>query len=174
MGGFVISTPFGRTGYNCIKPDGIKYLLRDQGSENKVIQTQEQITDKSKANNMAKIIVCLQVVWFCSQCIVRLALCLPICLLELNTFAHALCALFIYGLWWNKPFDVEQPTYIAARGDMVPVQAYMYMTSLKGHSRRIGKHLPNAGFTGRANRSLRVDFRIDQSEPRYMQNRQEQ
>ena len=26
-----------------------------------------------------------------------------ISLLELNTLAHAVCALFIYGIWWQKP-----------------------------------------------------------------------
>jgi hypothetical protein len=30
-------------------------------------------------------------------------------LLELNTFAHAVCALAIYIAWWNKPLDVEEP-----------------------------------------------------------------
>ncbi|KAK0753677.1 hypothetical protein B0T18DRAFT_484350 [Schizothecium vesticola] len=31
-------------------------------------------------------------------------------LLELNTLAHALCALALYSLWWNKPLDIEEPT----------------------------------------------------------------
>ena len=46
------------------------------------------------------------------QCISRLAQGLSISLLELNTFAHALCALLIYGLWWEKPLDVEEPTFV--------------------------------------------------------------
>ena len=35
-----------------------------------------------------------------------------ISLLELNTFAHAFCALLIYALWWHKPQDVEEPTLL--------------------------------------------------------------
>jgi hypothetical protein len=37
---------------------------------------------------------------------------LPISLLELNTFAHALCALLIFCLWLDKPLDIEQPFVI--------------------------------------------------------------
>ena len=35
---------------------------------------------------------------------------IPISLLELNTFGHAICALLIYILWWEKPFEVDYPT----------------------------------------------------------------
>ena len=37
---------------------------------------------------------------------------IPISLLELNTFGHAVCALLIYLLWWEKPFEVDFPTII--------------------------------------------------------------
>lgn len=37
---------------------------------------------------------------------------IPISLLELNTFGHAICALFIYLLWWEKPFEVDIPTIV--------------------------------------------------------------
>ncbi|KAI4190178.1 MAG: hypothetical protein LQ346_004963, partial [Caloplaca aetnensis] len=40
---------------------------------------------------------------------------LPISLLELNTFGHAVCALFIYLLWWEKPFEVDMPTTIKSQ-----------------------------------------------------------
>ena len=32
--------------------------------------------------------------------------------MELNTFGHAICALLIYVLWWEKPFEVDYPTEI--------------------------------------------------------------
>lgn len=35
---------------------------------------------------------------------------IPISILELNTFGHAICALLIYVLWWEKPFEVDYPT----------------------------------------------------------------
>ena len=37
---------------------------------------------------------------------------IPISLLELNTLGHAVCALFIYLLWWEKPFEVDVPTTV--------------------------------------------------------------
>lgn len=70
------------------------------------------IKDKSKASPLAKTIVCLQAIWFVIQCLFRLGQGLAISLLELNTFAHALCALLIYLLWWDKPSDVEEPAII--------------------------------------------------------------
>ena len=74
--------------------------------------SEEQIHDKSKASGLAKSLVCMQASWFCIQCIYRLAHNLSISLLELNTFAHAICTLLIYLLWWNKPLDIEEPTII--------------------------------------------------------------
>lgn len=40
---------------------------------------------------------------------------IPISLLELNTFGHAVCALFIYLLWWEKPFEVDIPTIVHSK-----------------------------------------------------------
>lgn len=75
--------------------------------------SEEDIKDKSKADGLTKTIVCIQATWFIVQCIVRLTTTgSSISLLELNTFAHAICALLIYGLWWDKPFDVEEPIRI--------------------------------------------------------------
>ncbi|KAL8841074.1 MAG: hypothetical protein Q9176_003415 [Flavoplaca citrina] len=74
--------------------------------------TEEEIKSKSKANGLAKALVCAQAVWFLTACITRLAQRIPISLLELNTFGHAICALFIYLLWWEKPFEVDIPTIV--------------------------------------------------------------
>ncbi|KAK3348963.1 hypothetical protein B0T25DRAFT_481303 [Lasiosphaeria hispida] len=74
-----------------------------------------EIRDKSKASSLAKTIVTLQASWFVVQCISRMAFGMTVSLLELNTFAHAVCALIAYLLWWRKPLDVEEPTLI--RGD---------------------------------------------------------
>ena len=40
---------------------------------------------------------------------------MPISLLELNTFGHAVLAVLIYILWWEKPFDVETPSIVGSR-----------------------------------------------------------
>ena len=74
--------------------------------------SEAEIWDKSKANGLAKAIVCIQAAWFCTQCVARLGQGMPISLLELNTFAHAICALLVYVLWWSKPLDVQVPSVI--------------------------------------------------------------
>jgi hypothetical protein len=72
----------------------------------------EQIKDKAKANGLAKTIVCAQAIWFCLQCVTRIIQGLSISILELNVFCHALCAFFVYILWWHKPLDIGEPTLI--------------------------------------------------------------
>lgn len=74
--------------------------------------SEEEIWDKSKADGLAKSFVYIQDAWFCTQCIARLGQGVPISLLELNTFRHAICALLVYILWWNKPLDIHEPTLI--------------------------------------------------------------
>ena len=91
----------------------------------------DQISDKSKSDTLAKILVCLQAIWFCAQCISRVAAGLSISLLELNTFAHALFALCAFILWWEKPHDVIEPILIQDPA-MYKVCAAMCMRSNKG------------------------------------------
>ncbi|KAK3984083.1 hypothetical protein QBC44DRAFT_337640 [Cladorrhinum sp. PSN332] len=74
------------------------------------------INDKSKANGLAKTIIILQASWFSAQCLSRMALGMTVSLLELNTFAHAVCAITAYAMWWNKPFDVGEPTLVDGSG----------------------------------------------------------
>ncbi|KAK3317250.1 hypothetical protein B0T19DRAFT_434545 [Cercophora scortea] len=78
--------------------------------------SQADLADKSKANGMAKALVCIQALWFVIQCIARVAQNLPLSLLELNTVAHALCALTVYILWWHKPLDIGRPTALPVDG----------------------------------------------------------
>ena len=50
--------------------------------------TEAEITDKSKANNVAKALVIIQALWMLLQVIGRLFAALPVTLLEVNTIAH--------------------------------------------------------------------------------------
>ncbi|KAL6354465.1 hypothetical protein LRP88_11802 [Fusarium phalaenopsidis] len=68
----------------------------------------ETISSREKTDHLAKALIIIQALWFCVQFIGRLAQALPVSLLELNTFAHALCALFVYVLWWHKPGVMEE------------------------------------------------------------------
>lgn len=90
--------------------------------------SEEYIRDKSKANGFAKVIVCLQAIWFCVQCIVRVAQSQDISFIEINTSAHAVCALLTYALWWHKPLDIESPNVLT--GELAwEMCALMYVTT---------------------------------------------
>lgn len=89
-----------------------------------------QIKEKSKANDLAKAIVMLQASWFVAQCVSRTALGFTISILELNTFAHAICALIAYILWWQKPLDIEEPTLINGRDADIVCAGMLMRTDL--------------------------------------------
>ncbi len=136
MGGFALDTT--ESGEAFLSEDlqrialTVKGLLRIIAIDPTLIPniSKEELKDKSKASGLGKTFACIQAAWFCLQCIARTSQGLPISLLELNTIGHALCALLIYALWWDKPFDVEQPTVIKVRGEeMRTIVAHMYMSS---------------------------------------------
>ena len=60
--------------------------------------SKEDILDKSKSDNVSKIVSILQAVWMLAQIVGRLTASLPVTLLEVNTLAHIICALVIYVL----------------------------------------------------------------------------
>ena len=95
-----------------LKPSGLCFLGEHEPSLVPDVSI-EEINDKSKANSLTKGIACVQATWFIAQCMFRLAQGLSISLLELNTFVHSLCALLIYGLWWDKPLDILVPTVLS-------------------------------------------------------------
>ena len=118
MGGFAFDTSDAEPNFLpnhrsrlCISVYGLSYIAM-KAPELIPDIAEKQIKDKSKANSLAKFIVCLQALWFCVQCITRVSQRKAISLLELNNFAHAFCALLIYALWWYKPQDIEEPTLL--------------------------------------------------------------
>jgi hypothetical protein len=99
-----------------ITPAGIGFLARFPDAHKDIPDlSEEEIDALSRASSFAKFIVCCQALWFCCQCILRLADELPISLLELNTLAHAVCVLLTFIFWWDKPFDVERPYFFETR-----------------------------------------------------------
>lgn len=88
------------------------FFLKARGEEIPNL-TEEEINAKSKANGLAKALVCIQALWFIATCVSRLAQRIPISLLELNTFGHCICAVLIYLLWSEKPFlkSIVQRSY---------------------------------------------------------------
>ncbi|KAK4225950.1 hypothetical protein QBC38DRAFT_481698 [Podospora fimiseda] len=108
-------------------PSGVSMLLRHEPELIPDISEQE-INDKSKGGSWAKFIACVQASWFCISCFARIAQRLPLSQLELNTFAHALCTVVVYMLWWKKPLDVEIPVLITDER-IRPLLAYCWMSS---------------------------------------------
>ena len=110
-----------------LTPKGLKYLLEHEPHLVPNI-SKEDLRDKSNASSLAKTLICLQALWFIVQCIIRIAQDLAISLLELNVFAHTVCALLMYYWWWDKPLDIEEPTIL--RGErMAEMCALMCMRS---------------------------------------------
>ncbi|KAK2053713.1 hypothetical protein LY76DRAFT_638874 [Colletotrichum caudatum] len=129
MGGFVADLPsvdnendaFRRV---TVTPEGIR-LLSFAGKLPDIHES--QIQDKSKADWMAKSLVCIQAGWMVAQVIGRLIKKLPVSLLEINTCGHVACAVLLYMLWWSKPFDVMDPTVL--EGDMQCLLSLMTVCS---------------------------------------------
>jgi hypothetical protein len=71
--------------------------------------TTSAVADKSKADAIAKALVCIQAGWFLLQCIARVAQKLPLTLLEIHVLTHVCCAFAMYVLWGEKPYDVGAP-----------------------------------------------------------------
>ena len=87
MGGFVIDVgnrvsflPGQRRGMT-LTVNGIEFIARRYPQLLPDVQ-EEDIKDRSKADALAKLVVCVQAVWFMTQCIRRIASGLPITLLE--------------------------------------------------------------------------------------------
>jgi hypothetical protein len=112
-----------------LTPEGLRFL-RKYAPEAIPYVSEEEITDKSKADGLAKLLVSLQAAWFCMQCITRAVQHLPISLLEITTAGHALYTLLTYILWAQKPMNISRPTLIAARDEKLRrILAYMFMCS---------------------------------------------
>ncbi|KAF8249157.1 hypothetical protein K440DRAFT_223437 [Wilcoxina mikolae CBS 423.85] len=119
MGGFVVHPGLG-------KFDGLPVTLTPKGFL--ALYTQghikeedldpKLITDKAKADGLAKMVVCAQAFWFVIQGIGRVASRLPIPLLELHTIMHVLCAVLMYWFWWYKPLDVRYPIVLSLQQDI--------------------------------------------------------
>ncbi|PNP50196.1 hypothetical protein THARTR1_09185 [Trichoderma harzianum] len=80
------------------------YLLRKRGYITRLPNmTEAEIKDKSKGDMLAKLVALGQIVWSTVQIIARAVRRLPVSPLEVAVVAFAVSAVFIYGLYWNKP-----------------------------------------------------------------------
>ncbi|KIM21298.1 hypothetical protein M408DRAFT_109226 [Serendipita vermifera MAFF 305830] len=77
-----------------------------------IAPTETELKDRGKSDDLTKIIVLVQTLWFVIQCIARGTQSLPLTELEVVTLAYATLNLFIYVFWWDKPRNVECPIRI--------------------------------------------------------------
>lgn len=54
-----------------------------------------------------------QTTWFILHFIERLAIHLPRAQLEVMTVAYAVLNALVYTLWWNKPYNVDEPINVS-------------------------------------------------------------
>ena len=130
MGGFSIDTsklhnslPVATLGL-----DGILFLAR-RGHFFRLPDA--QISDKSKADYLAKGIVVVQVLWFVCAGLTRKFAGLPIRLLEYHAFVNIGCAIATYILWFKKPLAIKTPTIESPANKEQLIAAMLFMAELE-------------------------------------------
>ncbi|EKM56212.1 uncharacterized protein PHACADRAFT_209689 [Phanerochaete carnosa HHB-10118-sp] len=125
MGGFVLDvdpslvssvtpTPHSQSGRIrfVITAQGVCYLMEHAPGLIPDL-SKASILNRCRSNAFAKALLVLKLFHFCVSCALRLLRSLPLSLFEVSTLAHAICAVTTYAIWWNKPFDIAEPTVIA-------------------------------------------------------------
>lgn len=87
----------------------------DEHPLTRLVLSEKDIQDKSKADWPAKGLALLQVTWFVLNVIVRHATGLLITQIEIATVAFAIMAVFIYLANWWKPKDISESTMLIFR-----------------------------------------------------------
>ncbi|KAA8895953.1 hypothetical protein FN846DRAFT_967233 [Sphaerosporella brunnea] len=95
--------------FHTLSPEDVKDMARE--GHFLWVET-STLQDKSKANILAKGLVCFQVFWMLVDGVARKVSGYPLAILEVHVFVHVLCALTMYGLWFKKPMDIQDPTVL--------------------------------------------------------------
>ncbi|KAL7952271.1 hypothetical protein V8C34DRAFT_299683 [Trichoderma compactum] len=123
-----------------LKPQGVLDLCR-YGCWVYVSKT--KIDARSKADQIQKALVLLQVSWMVLQCIARRAYGPPLALLDVHIIVHVVCAVILYLFWFGKPLDVRAPEIVYDpswdSALALLVQKSMYDNQLRGLRRY---HIP--------------------------------
>jgi len=113
MGGFAYDTSefSDHYPYIALTPEGFVEFARAELITPDILNDKD-ITDRSKADSLGKLLVCVQALWMVANCIARKASGRPTTLIELNVIVHVVVAVVVYGLWWYKPLAVANPTLL--------------------------------------------------------------
>lgn len=101
--------------YIAVTPDGFLTFAREQFIRPQILNNDE-IADRSKADSLGKLLVCVQALWMVINCIAPKASGLPTTLVELNVVVHVVVTVIVYGLWWHKPLAVAHPIFLPSLG----------------------------------------------------------
>ena len=85
-----------------LSPEELKFFSEHVPSD-------EDLDDKSKQDNLAKLITSIQVLWSLIQIIARGQQGLEISLIQFGMVAYIAMGAFCYACWWHKPYDIERP-----------------------------------------------------------------
>lgn len=118
MGGFVVDEE-GLLGgrvpampYRAIlTPTGFRQYL-SEGLIHEHTFDRAMIRDKCKASNLAKILAAAQASWLVVQGGARWGWGLPLTLLEVHVLIRVVNTALIYGFWWAKPLDINEPIIV--------------------------------------------------------------
>ena len=115
--------------------------------------SEDEIQDKSKADNLTKTIAVCQLLWFSVQLIGRLLKGWAATELEVVTFGTCIITVVIYFFWWNKLLDVRCQTFLDTT-DHQPGVAQQYHAVIQATESSESKRLPR-----RSDWMLTVSFR---------------
>ena len=107
MGGFDTEEGTARTGIDLVN------MLNRRGATSPATLNleaiEDDISDKTKADGLAKLLAVLQISRFLIGTLARRVKRLPISPLEYVTCSYVLCAMAVYGFWFHKPCGAELP-----------------------------------------------------------------
>lgn len=105
-----------------VTPDGFLDLT-EIGVLTPHILSRDAVIDKSNADALAKVLLCMQAVWMAVQCAGRVAQGLPVTLLEYHVVIQVGYTVAILFFWWRKPKDVNNPIEVLHRSE-IPDDAF--------------------------------------------------
>ncbi|KAF7430672.1 hypothetical protein PC9H_006381 [Pleurotus ostreatus] len=118
MGGFVTIQSDGKR--RTIRPEDLGVVVAEDSMETAPklpwpMVEEDDIKEKRQGDTITKALVVWQTTWFVLQIIARGVEGLAVTELEIMTLAYGLLSAFLYGLWWNKPYDVQTPILVQAQ-----------------------------------------------------------
>lgn len=120
-----------------LTPSGFRKYLKEGFIHDETFDM-AMINDKCKANMLAKVLAGAQALWLVAECATRWNANLPLTLLEIHVLIQVVRTALIYGFWWEKPFDVNEPILIKLEKKYEPPPASSPI------SRDTGARLPSA------------------------------